>query len=137
APVTSAADLRAFVDLPWAIYPRGSNWVPPLKSEVRHILDREKHPFWKFAERELFLARRNGKVVGRIAAIVDPNYNRFHEEQMASFGFFECFNDPEAAAALFDAVRKFARAKKMTFVRGPLNPSTNYEIGTLIEGFEH
>ncbi|HVU89531.1 MAG TPA: hypothetical protein VHD36_19540 [Pirellulales bacterium] len=137
APVTNAADLRAFIDLPWSIYPRNSNWVPPLKSEVRHILDRDKHPFWKFAERELFLARRHGKTVGRIAAIVDPNYNRFHEERMGAFGFFECFNDSEAAAALFDAARSFARDKKMSFVRGPLNPSTNYEIGALIDGFEH
>jgi hypothetical protein len=135
--VKDKAGMRKFIDLPWSIYPRSSNWAPPLKSEVRHTLDAEKHPFWKFSDRELFLALRNGRAVGRIASIVDHNYNRFHNEQMASFGFFECFNDAEASASLFDAATNFARGKGMSFVRGPLNPSTNYEIGMLIEGFEH
>jgi hypothetical protein len=135
--VANQADLRTFIDLPWAIYPRESNWVPPLKSEVRHLLDTARHPFWKFAERELFIARRNGRPVGRIAAIIDPNSNRFHDERAGTFGFFECLNDPEAAAALFAAATNYARDKGMAFVRGPLNPSTNYEIGMLLEGFEH
>ena len=135
--VASQADLRTFIDLPWAIYPRDSNWVPPLKSEVRHLLDTARHPFWKFAERELFIARRDGRPIGRIAAIIDPNSNRFHEERAAAFGFFECSNDREAAAALFAAATNYARDKGMAFVRGPLNPSTNYEIGMLIDGFEH
>jgi len=135
--VESQSDLRAFIDLPWGIYDRQSPWVPPLKSEVRHLLDTEKHPFWKFSERQLFLARRAGKPVGRIAAIVDHNYNRFHDEQMAIWGFFECANDREAAAALFDAATRWAKDRRLTFLRGPLNPSTNYEIGLLIEGFEY
>ena len=135
--VANQVDLRTFIDLPWAIYSRDSNWVPPLKSEVRHILDTARHPFWKFAERELFIARRDGRPVGRIAAIIDPNSNRFHEERAAAFGFFECLNDPEAAAALFAAATNYARDKGMAFVRGPLNPSTNYEIGMLIDGYEH
>ncbi len=136
-PVADAKDLRAFIDLPWSIYPRSSNWVPPLRSEVRHLLDTEKHPFWKFSERQLFLARRAGRVVGRIAAIVDRNYNRFHDEQMGIWGFFECFDDREAAQALLEAAEKYARERGMKFMRGPMNPSTNYEVGMLIEGFEH
>jgi hypothetical protein len=136
-PVVSAADLRAFIDLPWSLYPRDSNWVPPLKSEVRHTLDTERHPFWKFSQQQLYLARRGGRTVGRIAAIVDGNYNVHHKEKMGVWGFFECANDLEAAQGLFAAAADWTRARGMTFMRGPLNPSTNYEIGMLIDGFQH
>ncbi|MFH1112489.1 MAG: acyl-CoA N-acyltransferase [Pseudomonadota bacterium] len=136
-PVSTKSDLKEFIDLPWKIYPRESNWVPPLKKEVRRLLDPGKHPYWKFSERTLFLARRGSEVVGRIAAIVDGNYNAYHNEKMGSFGFFECRDDLEAAAGLFAAAEDWVRSKGMDYLMGPLNPSTNYEIGMLIEGFEY
>ncbi|MBL9123789.1 MAG: hypothetical protein JNG90_09165 [Planctomycetaceae bacterium] len=137
SPVKTAAEMDAFVDLPWRIYAGDKNWVPPLKNEFRRLLDPARHPFWLHGRRELFLARRGNQVVGRIAAIVDDNYNRFHEERMGIWGFFECLDDPQAAAALFAAAENWCRAEGMTFIRGPLNPSTNYEIGLLLEGFEY
>ena len=76
------------------------------------------------------------KTVGRIAGIIDRHYNEFHGEKMGIWGFFECTDDPEAAAALFSAVETWVRQKGMTFIRGPLNPSPNYEAGLLIEGFD-
>jgi hypothetical protein len=75
--------------------------------------------------------------VGRIAGILDHRYNEFHDEKMGIWGFFECTDDPAAAAALFSAVETWVHEKGMTFVRGPLNPSTNYEVGLLIEGFDY
>jgi hypothetical protein len=83
------------------------------------------------------LARRGSQAVGRIAGIIDRRYNEFHGEQMGIWGFFECADDPAAAAALFSAVETWARRKGMAFVRGPLNPSTNYEVGLLVEGFDY
>ncbi|MHB8789773.1 MAG: acyl-CoA N-acyltransferase [Desulfobulbaceae bacterium] len=74
--------------------------------------------------------------MGRIAGIIDRHHNEFHGEQMGIWGFFECGDDPEAASALFSAVETWVRRKGMTFVRGPLNPSINYEAGLLIDGFE-
>ncbi len=136
-PVHCGADMRSFVNLPWSLYARESNWVPPLKSEVRRLLDPVRHPFWKFSRRELYLARRDGRTIGRVAAIVNENYNRFHQEKMGIWGFFECANDRDAAAGLFSAVEGWVRQQGMAFLRGPLNPSTNYEVGMLIEGFEH
>ncbi len=130
---TSRADLKAFIDLPWKIYTEEPNWAPPLKSEVRHLLDPHHHPFWKSAQRELFLAFRRGQPVGRIAAIVDDGYNRFHNERMGVWGFFECINDKQVASGLFDAATHWVRERGMTFARGPLSPSTNYDIGMLIE----
>jgi hypothetical protein len=101
------------------------------------MLDARRHPFWEFSERILFLARRGTETVGRIAGIIDRHYNQFHNEKMGIWGFFECVNDPEVAAALFSSVETWARQKGMTFLRGPLSPSTNYETGLLIEGFDY
>jgi len=135
--VSTKSDLDEFINLPWKIYSRESNWVPPLKKDVRRLLDTQQHPYWKFSERTLFLARRGSEAVGRIAAIVDSNYNEYHKEKMGAFGFFECQDDPEAAAGLFAAAEDWVRGKGMDYLMGPLNPSTNYEIGTLIEGYEY
>lgn len=134
--VASRGDLERFINLPWALYPRDSLWVPPLKSELRRLLTPGQHPFWEHAERELFLAVRGGKPVGRIAAIVDHKYNEYHREQMGIWGFFECAQDSAAAEALFSAATKWTSGKGMTFLRGPLNPSTNYEVGMLLDGFD-
>ena len=129
--------LDDFIDLPWRIYAGYPNWVPPLKKEVRRLLNPRKHPFWVSAQRALFVARRGRKTVGRIAGIIDRQYNDLHHEKMGIWGFFECMDDPAAAAALFTAVETWAQHKGMVFMRGPLNPSTNYEVGLLIEGFDY
>lgn len=136
-PVQSPADLRAFIDLPWKIYREHPNWVPPLKKVVRRMLDPLEHPYWKFSERILLLARRNSETVGRIAGIVDNNYNRYQKTGMGIWGFFECENDLDAAQGLFSSVEDWVSGKGMTYLCGPFNPSTNYEIGMLTEGFEH
>ncbi|MDD2466080.1 MAG: acyl-CoA N-acyltransferase [Desulfobulbus sp.] len=134
--VESGAELKDFIELPWKIYADCPQWVPPLKKEVRQLLDSANHPFWEFSERILFLARRDSQIVGRIAGIIDNHHNEFHGEPMGIWGFFECADDPEAAAALFAAVETWVRLKGMTFLRGPLNPSINYEAGLLIDGFD-
>lgn len=125
-----------FIELPWKVNRQYPNWVPPLRVIVRRLLDRTKHPFWKFSDQILFLAHRGRETVGRIAGIVDNHYNEYWGEKSASWGFFESMDDPEAAAMLFEAVEQWARQKGMAFLRGPFNPSPNYEIGTLIEGFQ-
>ncbi|MGC8657947.1 MAG: acyl-CoA N-acyltransferase [Desulfomonilaceae bacterium] len=134
--VRTRKDMNQFTNLPWSIYPRKSNWVPPLKYDFKKLLNTKKHPFWEFSRRELFIAEKNGVPVGRIAAIIDGNYNDYHKEKMGIWGFFECFNDPEVAKALFACAEEWVKAKGMQFIRGPLNPSTNYEVGLLVEGFE-
>ncbi len=134
--VEGRTELKDFIELPWKIYVKYPEWVPPLKKEVRRMLDPHRHPFWEFSQRILFLARRGKETVGRIAGIIDGRYNRFHNEKMGIWGFFECADDPQAAAALFSSVEKWAHNKGMSFIRGPLNPSTNHEAGLLIQGFD-
>jgi hypothetical protein len=131
------AELKDFIDLPWRIYAKYPTWVPPLKKEVRRMLDPRRHPFWEFSERILFIAQHGSETVGRIAGIVDRHYNECHGEKMGIWGFFECTDDAAAAAALFSEVETWVRQKGMTFLRGPLSPSMNYEAGMLIEGFDY
>jgi hypothetical protein len=135
--VQGRSDINDFIDLPWKIYAGHANWVPPLKAHVRHLLDSQGHPFWRFSERALFLARRGKETVGRIVAIIDGNHNKFHNERMGIWGFFESVDDQEVAGALFSEAEEWVQRKGMDFIRGPLNPSTNYEIGLLVEGFQY
>ncbi|MGD8440591.1 MAG: N-acetyltransferase [Holophagae bacterium] len=137
--VAGRSDLKHFVDLPFRLYRGDPIWVPPLKADVRKLLDPSRHPFYgggSDAEIELFLVRDGGRVDGRIAAILNHAHNRAHDENVAFFGFFETVRDPAVAEALFGAAEEWARDKGARAIRGPTNPSTNYECGLLVEGFE-
>src|SRR5262249_32962299 len=111
--VASSRELRQFIDLPWRIYNATDHpqWVPPLRIAVRDALDRKANPFYKSAERELFLALRDGKPVGRIAAIENRAHNDFHKDRVGFFGFFECADDQEAAGALLKAAEGWLRGR--------------------------
>jgi GNAT superfamily N-acetyltransferase len=102
----------------------------------KDILNTSKHPFYKTSDVELFLAWRDGRVVGRIMAILNRAHNEFHNERAGFFGFFEVENDKQAAAALLDAAREWVRDRGAAVIRGPMNPSTNYECALLVEGFD-
>lgn len=134
--VESAADLKAFIDLPWKIYQGDPNWVPPLRIAVRDTLDVRKNPFFKHATMVKYLAEKDGQLVGRIIGVVDDAHNEHHAEKTAFFGFFESIDDPAVAHALLDQVAQWARERGMTALRGPMNPSTNHECGLLVEGFQ-
>ncbi len=137
-PVRGRAQLAAFIDLPWKLYRNDPLWIPPLKASVRELLDPAKHPFYdhgRGAERELFLAWDGRDVVGRVAAILNHAHNRVHGENIAFFGFFESIERPDVGRALLGAVEDWARERGLDGVRGPANPSTNYECGLLVEGF--
>lgn len=127
---------KEFVELPYRLYRNDPHWVPPLRMAVNELLDRKKHPFYANAEAEFFLARKNGRVVGRIAAVIDRNHNRCHGENAGFFGFFECEDDAEVSGALLTQARQWVSERGAQFLRGPVNPSTNYECGVLVEGFD-
>jgi len=135
-PVTSRAEQKQFVNLPWKLYEGDPNWVPPLLSDHKGLLGYKRHPFHEDAEMQTFLATRHGEVCGRIAAIVYHAHNRRANEKRGFFGFFECVDDQQVANALFQAAGAWLRERGMTAVRGPANPSLNYEWGLLVEGFD-
>jgi hypothetical protein len=137
--ITGGRDLRRFIQLSWRQNERDPMWVPPLRMALKTVLDRRKHPFHRHADVAYFLAERDGRAVGRVAATVNHLYNEFHGERTGFFGFFECDDDPEAARGLLDAAAQWLRERGMDRVRGPFNFSTNDEHsspGVLIEGFD-
>ena len=141
APVSDKADLKAFVDLPWAIYANDPNWVPPLKSEVYNLLTPGKNPFHEHADHQYFLARRGKQVVGRISAHIDHLAVGMPAEQgmgpgTGNFGLFEAC-DAQAAAALLAAGEEWLRGQGMTRALGPMSLSIWEEPGLLVHGFDH
>src|SRR6516165_6022593 len=135
-PVQSAADREAFIRFPYTLYAGDPNWVPPLEMERKDFLDPKKNPWFEFGNAELFLARRNGQVVGRIAAVDDPHWNDFYKTRTGFFGMFESIDDPAVAKGLFDAAAAWVKAQGFPEMMGPFNFSTNYECAVLVEGFE-
>lgn len=135
-PVVTKADEKKFIKFQWVPYRGNPYWVPPLLMDRRKLIDRKNNPFYRHAVTELFLAEREGKVVGRIGAIVNDNHNKEHSENIGFFGFFECVDDQAVANALLDTARGWLRQKGVTAMRGPASPSVNDEYGLLIEGFD-
>jgi GNAT superfamily N-acetyltransferase len=136
-PATSRRELRTFIKLPWRLYRDEPQWVAPLLLDVKKRLDREKNPFFKHAEAQYFLAYRDGRPIGRISAHVDQSFNSFQENEWGLFGWFECEDDAEAAHALADAAAGWLRERGCDRMVGPMNFTTNDEIGLLIKGHEY
>jgi GNAT superfamily N-acetyltransferase len=135
--VTSRRERDAFIRFPWKIYANDPAWVPPLIMERKAFLDRKRHPFYKHGDAALFLAWKNGEIVGRIMASDDPNYNAQHQSNVGCFGLFDCINDQEVAAALFERAGSWVREKGRLEIMGPIDYSTNYTCGLLVQGFEY
>jgi len=135
-PVRTRSDLNAFIKLPLAIYRNEPRWVAPLLMDVKKRLNRSQNPFFEHAEAEFFLARRDGRPVGRISAHIDRHLNEFQNNDWGLWGWFECEDDPEAATALFAAAAGWLRARGRGTMIGPMDYTTNDECGLLIEGHE-
>jgi ribosomal protein S18 acetylase RimI-like enzyme len=135
--VVSRKERDAFIKFPWLIYQDDPAWVPPLLVERKGFLDRTRHPFYLHGDAALFLARRGNEIVGRIMASDDPNYNALHQTNVGCFGLFESIDDPSVAPALFRAAGKWLRRKGRNEIMGPIDYSTNYVCGLLIDGFQH
>ena len=129
------ADLSRFFDVADRLYAGDPLWVAPLRDDLAKVF-RNENPFFRHGEMQLFIARRGGADVGRIAAILDRNHNEFQGERTSFFGYFESENDPRVAAALLDAACVWGRERKMTVIRGPVNPTLNDEVGLLVDGFD-
>ena len=134
--VSGARDYKRFVDLPFRLHANHPQWVPPLKLERYMYLSRRMNPFFTHGEGEYFLARRDGRVVGRISAQVNRAFNDQHETRWGWFGFIELQDDAEVLRALLDAAADWLRARGCERMVGPADLTMNEESGILIEGFE-
>jgi len=134
-PVRGFRQLRMFVDLPYRLH-AGTPWVPPLKLERYAFLTRKLNPYFTHGEAEYFLARRDGRVVGRITAQIDHAFNEFHRSRWGNFGFLEVEDDQEAFDALLANAETWLRERGCDRMVGPMDFQLNDESGVVIEGFE-
>lgn len=133
-PATSPRDIEAFIRFPFRLYRDDPHWVPPLLSERRDFLNPRRNPFFDHADVALWLARRDGEVVGTISSHIDHLHIKTHEEQTGMFGFFETIPDFEVARALLSTAQNWLRERGMTAMRGPLSFTQNHEVGFFLEG---
>lgn len=126
-----------FVKLQFRLYEGCKEWVPPFIGDIKVAMNPDKHPYYEHAYADFYIAVRDGRDVGRIAALVNTSFNEYHRENVAQFYFFECEDDQEAANALFERVIDWSKQHKMDRIMGPkgLGPLDGY--GVLIEGYEH
>ncbi len=127
---------KEFIELPFKLYENNGYWVPPFKAEVAEILER-RHPFFEHSEGDFFIARRNGKTIGRIAVFNNNQYNNYRSTREAHFYFFDCYEDEEAARALFDRIKEWSKKRGLNRVVGPRGFSAMNGGGILIDGFQY
>ncbi len=134
--VQTKKEIKIFINLAYAIYKDNPYWVAPIEMDLKKRFNKNKNPFFNFGDMQLFIAFKNNKPVGRIAAIENRLHNKIHNENVGFFGFFECINDQTIANKLFDAAFEWLKNKGFDSVLGPTNPTSNDEYGLLIDGFE-
>ncbi len=135
-PVESSRDLMRFLKVPYTIYRNDPNWVAPLLAERKEFFDREKNPFFKHADVQLFIAWRDNRPVGRISAQISHTHNSFHQEKTGFFGFFESVDDYSVAEKLLQTAVDWVHRQGMDRVRGPMNFTTNHDVGLLVDGYD-
>lgn len=134
--VQNRRELRDFIMLPFRLYKHDPNWVPPLINDQEKFFDPAHNAFFKHSEARLFLARKDGRTVGRISAHTNTRHNLEHKDEMGFFGFFECEDDQEVANRLLQTALDWNREHKRSGMRGPFNFTINAECGLLVDGFD-
>lgn len=133
--VNNKKDLKKFIKFPHMIYSDDKNWVPPLTSDLLSFFNPKKNSYYEHSDVQLFLASKDDKIVGRVSAHTNKQHNTFHNDKVGFFGFYESINDTEVTDALMESVEKWLKNKGCNIARGPMNFSTNDEVGFLAEGF--
>ena len=135
-PVRTKKDLKQFIMLPFKLYKDEPYWVAPLIGEQKKFFDPDKNPYYEHSEVQLFLAEKDGEIVGRISAQTNTQHNKFHKDKVGFFGFFECINEQAVANELINKAYTWNKEKGKDTLRGPMNLSTNDECGLLVDGFD-
>jgi hypothetical protein len=136
SPVSSRRDRREFIELPFRLHANDPQWIPPLKLERRLFLSPRFNAYFEHADVQLFLARRDGRVVGRISAQIDHAYNDYHQSDWGWFGFLELEDDPELMRALIGAAESWLRERGCERMVGPADFAMNDEAGVMYAGFD-
>ncbi len=134
--VTTSKELKQFIKFPFTLFKGNDYWVPPLISDELGTLSRDKNPAFDYCEAKYFLAYRNGKIVGRIAGIINTRSNEIWNTKNVRFGWIDFVDDIEVARALLSAVEKWGKSKGMTLIHGPLGFTDMDPEGMLVDGFD-
>jgi hypothetical protein len=134
---TNRRDVKRFLDFPFTLYKNIPQWVPPIESDARRMLDRKRHPFYQHSDADFWLALKNDRVVGRLAVLENRHYNEFNHTHQALFYLFEAEDAVEISRGLFNAAIDWARARKLDEVYGPKGFTALDGMGLLVKGFEH
>lgn len=132
---TTRREKKSFLLFPWEIYRDDPNWIPPILLNEKALVGYAKEPFYDRNRIQTFLAKRDGKIVGRIAAILNVGHLERYNDGVGFFGFFESIDDQDVANALFEAASNWLKSEGCAVVRGPMNPSMNQTVGLLVDGF--
>lgn len=127
--------LHEFIQVQWDVLEKYPHWVPQIRRTLLELLN-PRHPFYQTSEVQMFVGLIDKKPLGRIMAIDNKTSQNFHGDQIGQFGFFDCIENEKLAKELFKAARDFLKKRGLQKMQGPFNPSTNYDCGLLIEGFD-
>lgn len=134
-PVTRARQMRDFLRLPFVIYRKDPNWVPPLRTEVRRVLDERRNPYFANAKLRLFVCYKDEAIAARVAIIINWLHHEKSGMKSAFFGFFESINDLDAVRSLFDKAEEYSRSQGVELLEGPFNPNHYSELGLQADQF--
>lgn len=129
--ISNGKELNDFIELPFNIYKEDKQWVAPIRSELKRILNTKENPYFRKASLELFSCYNDGKIIARISLSVNEDYNMKSNTKTGFFGFFEAFNDKDAVKYLFTELKKYCGENGITRIEGPFNPNLYSEIGML------
>ena len=133
---TSKTEVNEFVKFPFKLYEGVREWVPPIRADIKTMLNKDKHPFYEHSEAEFFVARDGDAIVGRIACLENKKYNQYHDKKQATFYLFECEKDQSIADKLFGRAFEWAKNRKLNAIVGPKGLSSFDGYGLLIEGYD-
>lgn len=133
----SRQEVDKFVKFPFSLYYDTPQWVPPIQSDIRIMMNRNRHPFYDHSDAEFFMAYDNKEIIGRIALLENKPYNKWHNKKQASFYLFECIDEQEVANALFNFSLEWVKKRKLNYFLGPKGFSLFDGYGFLVDGYEH
>jgi len=134
--VTTWYDLKKFIGFQNKLYKGNKYWCPPIRRDECYTLSKKKNPAFDFCEAEYWLAYQEGRIVGRIAGIINHKANERWNEKLVRFGWIDFIDVPEVSRKLIEAVSQWGRSKGMTGIHGPLGFSDMDNEGMLIKGFD-
>jgi len=134
-PVNNSRELNQFIRLPYQLFKKEGNWIPPLRLDQKNIFNPNKNSMLQHCDYQLFILRENNRVIGRIAVYINLHYNDYWKEKVGFFGHYECIDQHSASMMLLEQAQIWLQERGMTVMRGPWN-FVSQDFGFIIAGFE-